>query len=99
MLWPVCLGVVSTGFAYFGISLVLKKISANIYSLVDIIVSPIVAATLGSLVFSEVPTQGMILGGGLLLLSGFWLTREMSRGKETAAVHPCQCERMNAFGA
>lgn len=98
MLWAVCLGVVSTGFAYFGISLVLKKITANIYSLVDIIVSPIVAATLGYLVFGEVPAQGMIFGGGLLLLSGFWLAREMSRGKETAAVHPCQCDRTNAVG-
>ena len=98
MLWAVCLGVVSTGFAYFGISLVLKKITANIYSLIDIIVSPIVAATLGYLVFGEVPAQGMIFGGGLLLLSGFWLTREMSRGKETAAVHPCQCDRTNAVG-
>lgn len=90
MLWAVCLGVVSTGFAYFGISLVLKKITANIYSLVDIIVSPIVAATLGYLVFREVPAQSMVFGGGLLLLSGFWLTREMSRGKENAPVHPCQ---------
>jgi len=60
MLWAVCLGIVSTGFAYFGISLVLKQITANIYSLVDIIVSPIVAATLGYLVFGEVPAQGMI---------------------------------------
>ncbi len=91
MLWAACLGVISTGFAYFGISLVLKRINANVYSLVDIIVSPVVAATLGYLVFGEVPAQGMILGGGLLLLSGFWLTREMSRGKENAAVHPCQC--------
>jgi len=99
MLWAACLGAVSTGFAYFGISLVLKKISANIYSLVDIIVSPIVAATLGYIVFGEVPAQGMIFGGGLLLLSGFWLTREMSRGKETAAVHPCQCDQTNAVGA
>lgn len=99
MLWAVCLGVVSTGFAYFGISLVLRQITANIYSLVDIIVSPIVAATLGYLVFGEVPAQGMILGGGLLLLSGFWLTREMSIGKETAAVHPCQCDRTNAISA
>jgi drug/metabolite transporter (DMT)-like permease len=99
MLWAVCLGIVSTGFAYFGISLVLKQITANIYSLVDIIVSPIVAATLGYLVFGEVPAQGMIFGGGLLLLSGFLLTREMSRGKETAAVHPCQCNRTNAVGA
>ena len=34
------LGLISTGFAYFGISLVLKTIDANLYSLVDIIVSP-----------------------------------------------------------
>ena len=91
MLWAACLGVVSTGFAYFGISLVLKRINANVYSLVDIIVSPMVAATLGYLVFGEAPARGMIIGGGLLLLSGFWLTREMSRGKENAAAHPCQC--------
>ena len=91
MLWAAGLGVVSTGFAYFGISLVLKQINANVYALVDIIVSPVVAASLGYLVFAEVPARGMILGGGLLLLSGFWLTREMSRGKENAAVHACQC--------
>ena len=46
---------------------------------------------IGYLVFAEVPARGMILGGGLLLLSGFLLTREMSRGKESAAVHPCHC--------
>lgn len=91
MLWAMCLGVVSTGFAYFGISLVLKQINANVYALVDIIVSPVVAASLGYLVFAEVPARGMIMGGGLLLLSGFLLTRDMSRGKENAAVHPCQC--------
>ncbi|WP_296763629.1 EamA family transporter [Sediminimonas sp.] len=91
MLWAACLGIVSTGFAYFGISLVLKQINANVYSLVDIIVSPVVAASLGFLVFGEVPARGMIMGGGLLLFSGFWLTREMSRGKENAAAHPCQC--------
>ena len=69
----------------------LKQINANVYALVDIIVSPVVAASLGDLVFAEVPARGMILGGGLLLLSGFLLTREMSRGKESAAVHPCHC--------
>ena len=91
MLWALGLGVVSTGFAYFGISIVLRSISANVYALVDIIVSPIVAATLGYVIFSEVPGSGMILGGALLLGAGFWLTREMSRGKENQAVHPCQC--------
>ncbi|MCA1777565.1 MAG: DMT family transporter [Loktanella sp.] len=91
MLWAVCLGIVSTGFSYFGISMVLKQINANVYSLVDIIVSPIVAASLGYLIFGEVPASGMIFGGGLLLLSGFWLTREMSKGKENSAAHACQC--------
>lgn len=91
VLWAVCLGVISTGFAYFGISFVLKTLNANVYALVDIIVSPVVASTLGYLVFAEVPGRGMIIGGVLLLASGFWLTREMSRGGERRAVHPCQC--------
>lgn len=91
MLWVLGLGVVSTGFAYFGISIVLKTLNANVYALVDIIVSPIVAATLGYLIFSEVPAQGMVYGGALLLGAGFWLTREMSRGAERQAVHVCQC--------
>ena len=78
ILWALALGVVSTGFAYFGISLVLNTISANVYSLVDIIVSPVVAAFLGYLIFGEVPASSMIYGGILLLASGFWLTWEMS---------------------
>lgn len=80
LLWALCLGIISTGFAYFGISLVLKRIHANTYSLVDVIVSPVVASLLGYLVFGEVPGTGMMIGGALLLGSGFWLTREMSGG-------------------
>ncbi len=91
MLWALCLGVVSTGFAYFGISIVLKRVRANLYALVDIIVSPIVAALLGFLVFGEVPAASMIYGGALLLAAGFWLTREMSRGAQQRATHPGQC--------
>ncbi len=91
ILWAAGLGVVSTGFAYFGISIVLKTLNANVYSLVDIIVSPVVASTLGFLIFYEVPSRGMIYGGVLLLFAGFWLTREMSKGAENKAVHPCQC--------
>jgi drug/metabolite transporter (DMT)-like permease len=91
MLWALCLGVVSTGFAYFGISIVLKTLNANTYALVDIIVSPVVASTLGYLIFGEMPAQGMIYGGAVLLGAGFWLTREMSREPAKKAVHPCQC--------
>jgi len=89
--WALCLGVISMGFAYFGISIVLKTLDANVYSLVDIIVSPVVATTLGYLVFGEIPRGGMIVGGALLLASGGWLTFETSRGRERQAVHPCQC--------
>ena len=92
MLWAACLGLVSTGFAYFGISIVLKTLDANAYALVDIIVSPVVAAGLGYLVFSEVPGTRTIIGGAMLLAAGFWLTRAMAHGGgERRAVHACQC--------
>jgi len=91
-LWALALGLVSTGFAYFGISIVLKRLNANVYSLVDIIVSPIVASTLGFLIFGEVPAKGMIFGGGLLLFAGFMLTRMMTRDRRDIAAHPSQGE-------
>lgn len=77
VLWVLGLGVFSTGVAYLFISLALQTISANVYSLVDIIVSPVVAAMFGYLLFDEVPSYNMIGGGVLLILSGFWLTRNM----------------------
>ncbi len=70
--------MVSTGFAYFGIAIVLKQLRANTYALVDIIVSPVVAAFLGYLVFGEVLAPIMIVGGAILLGAGFWLTRAMA---------------------
>jgi len=81
IVWIVCLGMISTGVAYFFISLVLKKINASVYSLVDIIVSPIVAAFFGYLVFNEIPGINMAYGAALLLLSGFWLSNYMSGRK------------------
>lgn len=83
MLWAAGLGLISIGFAYFGISIVLKSINANIYSLVDIIVSPAVATLWGFLIFNEVPPTSMLYGGVLLLGAGAWLTREMSRSDTT----------------
>lgn len=81
IVWVVCLGMISTGVAYFFISLVLKKINASVYSLVDIIVSPIVAGFFGYIIFNEVPHKNMIFGAALLLLSGFWLSNYMSGKK------------------
>lgn len=91
LLWPASLGLISVGLAYLGISVVLRTLNANVYSLVDIIVSPVVATILGYLIFSEMPGPRMIYGGAMLLVAGFWLTREMSRGEGRRAVHPCQC--------
>jgi len=65
-------------------------LNANVYSLVDIIVSPVVASFLGYLIFEEVPSKGLILGGAMLLSAGFWLTYEMSKIKSKQAVHPSQ---------
>lgn len=78
LLWVLALGVMSTGVAYFFITIALNRISANVYSLVDIVVSPIVAALLGFLVFNEVPSTSVLYGGVLLLGSGFWLARSMT---------------------
>ncbi|SHF67710.1 Threonine/homoserine efflux transporter RhtA [Modicisalibacter ilicicola DSM 19980] len=91
MLWAAGLGIISTGFAYFGISIVLKSINANVYALTDIIVSPVVAATLGYLIFAEIPGEGMLYGGAMLLGAGFWLSWEMSKTDRQRAVHACQC--------
>ncbi|MDZ7729212.1 MAG: DMT family transporter [Dehalococcoidia bacterium] len=89
-LWVLGLGVFSTGCAYLGISLVLSAINANVYSLVDIIVSPVIATLLGFIVLGEVPAQSMVFGGALLLGAGFWLTWEMSKTDSRRAAHPSQ---------
>ncbi len=82
LVWVLCLGVFSTGLAYLCMSLVLKRISANVYSLIDIIVSPIVAAFLAYLIFKEVPSSNLIYGGAILLLSGAWLSHKMQKDQE-----------------
>lgn len=79
IVWIACLGIIATGVAYFFLTAVLKNVSANLYSLVDIIVSPLVAAILAYLIFREVPSNGIIYGGMLLLGSGFLLTRSMGK--------------------
>jgi drug/metabolite transporter (DMT)-like permease len=78
LLWVIALGVVSTGVAYMFITVALQRISANVYSLVDIVVSPVVAAAFGYLIFGEVPSTNLVYGGALLLGSGFWLARNMT---------------------
>jgi len=79
-LWALCLGVLSTGCAYLGISLVLQKMNANVYSLVDIIFSPLIAALFGYLILNEVPVYSIVYGGAIILAAGFWLSWDMARG-------------------
>lgn len=92
MLWAVGLGLISMGFAYFGISIVLGSINANVYSLVDIIVSPAVATLLGFLIFNEVPAISMLYGGALLLGAGAWLTWDMSQEDPGRPAHACHAQ-------
>jgi drug/metabolite transporter (DMT)-like permease len=79
LVWVLCLGVFSTGLAYLCMSLVLKRVSANVYSLVDIIVSPIVAAIFAYFIFEEMPSSNMLYGGAMLLFSGAWLSHRMRK--------------------
>lgn len=82
LVWAIGLGVISTGMAYFCIGLALENVNANVYSLADIVTSPVLAALFGFLVFHEVPSPNMIYGGALLLASGFWLSILMGRRDE-----------------
>lgn len=91
IVWVIALGAFSTGIAYFCIGLVLRRMDANIYSLIDIIVSPVVAGILAFFIFAETPSINMIIGGSILLLSGALLTvmrnRTLRRG-EVSLVTP-----------
>lgn len=80
IIWAIGLGIFSTGIVYILMGLALKKINANIYSLVDIIVSPMAAAIFAAIILSEMPSKNMIYGGAILLLSAFWLTTDLSEG-------------------
>lgn len=82
LLWLIGLGMFSTGLAYYCIGYVLRKMNANIYSLIDIIVSPIVAAVLAFLIFGETPTTSLLIGGAVLIGSGALL--KLMRSKHTA---------------
>ena len=82
--WILGLGFFSTGLAFFCISFVLTRINANIYSLIDIIVSPVMAALLAFLIFTEVPSTSMIVGGSVLLFSGALLTLLRNRPESTS---------------
>ncbi len=78
LLWILALGMFSTGTAYLFITFALQRINANLYSLVDIIVSPLLAAIFAFLFLGEIPSTSLMIGGAILLISGFWLTAEMS---------------------
>lgn len=77
--WAIALGVIATGLAFYFISVVLRDIDANIYSLFDIIFSPIVAGLLGYWIFNEIPSIHLVYGGALLIIAGVWISYEMTK--------------------
>lgn len=81
ILWILGLGVISTGIAYLFMTFSLKRINANIYSLIDLLVSPIMAGIFAFLILKESPSSNMITGGIILIISAFLLTKKIS-GKE-----------------
>lgn len=83
IVWVASLGVISTGVSYLFIAYALKRIPAGVYSLVDVIVSPVVAAFFGLIILSEMPPISMVYGGAIVLTAGFWLATDLSRGRIT----------------
>lgn len=81
IIWILALGMVSTGFAYLFMAFALKRINANIYSLIDIIASPLMATIFAFLILKEIPSRNMILGGAILLAAAFFLTSDLSEGR------------------
>lgn len=93
IVWIIALGAFSTGLAFFCISYVLQRINANIYSLIDIIVSPVVAALLAFLIFTEVPSTSTVVGGSVLLFAGALLTMLRNRAEPAGVVSPYPASR------
>lgn len=79
IVWILGLGMFSTGVVYLFITFALQRIDANIYSLVDIVVSPLIAASFGFIILGEVPSTSLIYGGALLLFAGFLLSSSLTK--------------------
>ncbi len=87
IVWVLGLGLFSTGVVYLFITFALQKINANIYSLVDIVVSPLIAAFFGFIILGEIPSISLLYGGALLLFAGFLLSSDITRAELSKTHH------------
>jgi drug/metabolite transporter (DMT)-like permease len=72
-LYLLLLGALSTGAAYLFINIALKKIEAENVSIISTLVIPIVAIVLAGILFKEVLSVRIILGGFLLVSAGIYM--------------------------
>lgn len=84
ILWVLGLGIISTGITYLLMTFALQKISANVYSLIDILASPIAAIIFAFIILNEIPSYNMVFGGAVLLISALWLAIYLSKGSITS---------------
>jgi drug/metabolite transporter (DMT)-like permease len=73
------LGFVSTGLAYLLFNLGLQNVEAETASIINIIVTPLVAIPLAFFFVNEEITPRVILGGAILISAGIYLQLENRR--------------------
>jgi drug/metabolite transporter (DMT)-like permease len=78
ILWVLGLGVISTGLVYIFMRLTLSKITASLYAIFDVIVSPVAAGIFAYSILSEEPSRQVIIGGIILVLAAFYLSLDMA---------------------
>lgn len=69
----IMLGVLCTGAAYLFYNLSLKRIEAEMGSIIELIVTPLVAVALAVVIVDEALLPTTVLGGSFLLLAGLFL--------------------------
>ncbi len=81
------MGIISTGLGYLFINYALEKLPVHTVSMVDLIVTPILATLFSVFLFHETISQNVMLGGGFIILAGVLFSyhaRAMGRGLKRA---------------
>lgn len=81
-IYLIILGFISTGLAYLLFNLGLQKMEAETASIINIIVTPLVAVPLAFFAVQEAITPRVIIGGCILIASGIYLQLENKRLKK-----------------
>lgn len=80
IIWVLGLGVISTGIVYILMRYMLNIMKAGVYSVFDVIISPVAAALFAFLILQQIPGTEKIIGGSILLLASFLLTIDIAKG-------------------